>query len=169
MGVLDVEGGGGVGGRVKIVVELMAAGGSLEAGADEAKLVEASVDGAKNGGNVASEEAGNEAAGDRVTGEGAGGGGIGGGGGELACALIWLNLSSKCLGRKERAVSRGGAAVGDGVEPLSDEGEGVGTREEEGVGEAGAVGRPAGVSCKVATPSGNGVGAGGGVVDEAGA
>ena len=89
-----------------------------------------------------------------MAGERAGGGGIGGGGGELACALIRLNLPSKCLGRKERAVSRGGAAVGDGVEPLSDEGEGVGTREEEGVGEAGAVGRPAGVSCKVATPSG---------------
>ena len=81
VGVDDVEGGVGKVGGAEVVVELVAAGCGLDAGGNEAELLQGEVDVAEVGGEAASEHAGDDAAKDGVAGEGAGGGGVGGGGG----------------------------------------------------------------------------------------
>ena len=92
MGVNNVEGGVGKVGRAEVVVELVAAGGGLDAGGDEAVLMKGSVAGAGVAGEAAGEHAGGEAADDVMAVERAGGGGSVGGDGKPLGLLVGLDL-----------------------------------------------------------------------------
>ena len=105
------------------MVELVAAGGGLDAGGHEAVLVEGEVTGAEVVGEAAREHSGGDAAKDGVAGEGAGGGGVGGaGGGEALGLLVGLDLAVEGFGSKAAAVGGGGAVKVDLLEPLAREG-----------------------------------------------
>ena len=130
VGVANVEGGGSDVGRREVGQELVAAGGGLQAGADEAVLLQAEVEGAAMRREKAGEEACNQAACDRASREWTAGGGIGGMGGQLASGFVGLELGAEGLRGEEAAVGWGGAGVEKGVEPKGEEGEGAGAHGE---------------------------------------
>ena len=113
--VLDVEAGVGEGGGAEVDMELVAAGGGLNAGRQEAVLADSEIVVAAGGGEEAGEAAGDDAADDGMAGERAGGGGEGGGGGEALSGFVGLDFAVQRFSGEEGAVGGGGAGVEDAL------------------------------------------------------